>query len=65
MSARLRKFIGVGVLLAFMAVYIAVAATVGDHIPKHWLAQLIYYVVAGTAWSAPLIPLVMWMNRGR
>ncbi len=65
MPARWRKLIGTGVILAFMAAYIGAAAWVGDRLPTHWLAQLAFYVVAGTAWGAPLIPLVIWMNRGR
>jgi len=65
MSARWRKLLGVGVILAFMVFYIGAAAALADHVPQHWLAQLMFYVVAGTAWSGPLIPLVIWMNRGR
>lgn len=65
MSARWRKLIGTGAILAFMGAYIWAAAIIGDLIPKHWLAQLAYYVVAGTAWALPLIPLMKWMNRGR
>ena len=29
------------------------------------LIRLAFYLVAGTGWSLPLIPLVIWMNRGR
>jgi hypothetical protein len=65
MTARWRKLLGTGVILAFMVAYIWAAAVIGEHVPQHWLAQLVYYVVAGTAWGAPLIPLVIWMNRGR
>lgn len=64
-QAKWRKLLGVGVILAFMGVYIGAAAAVGEHVPDFWLAQLVYYIVAGTAWGAPLIPLVIWMNRGR
>ena len=65
MAARWRKLLGSGGILAFMALYIWAAALVGDHLPAHWLAQLLFYVIAGTAWGVPLIPLVIWMNRGR
>ena len=63
MSPRLRKFIGMIAILAFLAVYITVVASLGDEIPKHWLAQLAYYGVAGTLWGVPLFPLIRWMNR--
>jgi hypothetical protein len=65
MTARVRKAIGsIGILL-FLGVYAWLVVTVGDHLPKLWWAQLPYYVVAGTAWGLPVIPLILWMNRGR
>ena len=65
MSARLRKAIGGLGMLAFLAAYIAIAATLGEYVPNLWPAKLAYYLVVGTAWGAPLIPLIAWMNRGR
>ena len=65
MTARWRKLLGTFVILGFMAAYIWLAASIGGHVPKYWLAELVYYVVAGIAWAFPLIPLVIWMNRGR
>jgi hypothetical protein len=63
MPARLRKLIGLVVILAFLVAYVAVAATVGEHVPDHWLARLAYYSLAGTLWGLPLFPLIRWMNR--
>jgi hypothetical protein len=34
-------------------------------VPKHWAAQMVYYVLAGTLWGVPILPLISWMNRGR
>ena len=65
MTARARKAIGSVAILLFLGFYAWLVTTVGDHVPKAWWAQLIYYVVAGTAWGAPIIPLITWMNRGR
>jgi len=65
MSARVRKAIGSAIIVAFMLAYIAVAASIGGRMPDQWLARLAFYLVAGTGWSLPLIPLVIWMNRGR
>ncbi len=31
----------------------------------HWLAQLVFYVVTGIVWIAPLKPLLLWMETGR
>jgi hypothetical protein len=63
MSAHQRKAIGSVLTLAFLGAYIWAAAAIGEVVPKAWWAQLIYYVAAGTAWGAPLIPLIRWMNR--
>ena len=65
MSARVRKAVGSAIIVAFMLVYIGVAASIGGHMPDQWLIRLTFYLVVGTAWSVPLIPLVIWMNRGR
>ncbi len=65
MNARVRKAIGSLAILVFLCVYAFAVSTIGDHIPRTWWVQLIYYVVAGTAWGAPIIPLITWMNRGK
>ena len=64
-TARARKLVGLFALLAFMVGYIAVVASVGEHVPKHWAAQLVYYVIAGVLWGVPILPLFRWMNGGR
>ena len=64
MSIRLRKFIGLIVVIpAFMAAYVFAATLISDHIPDHWAARLVFYAIAGTAWGVPLFPLFKWMNR--
>jgi hypothetical protein len=65
MSARARKAIGSVAIVLFVLLYAAAVVTLGDHVPKVWWAQFVYYVVAGTAWGAPILPLIAWMNRGR
>jgi hypothetical protein len=65
MTARVRKAIGSLGIVLFVGFYAWLAASVGDHLPKLWWAQLPYYVVVGTAWGLPVIPLIIWMNRGR
>ena len=65
MTARVRKAIGSFVIVAFMLAYIGVAASVGGHMPDNYAIRLVFYAVVGTAWSLPLIPVVIWMNRGR
>jgi hypothetical protein len=65
MSARTRKAIGSLGIVLFVGFYAWLVSTVGDHVPRIWWAQLPYYLVAGTAWGLPIIPLIIWMNRGR
>ena len=65
MSARVRKFIGLFGILAFLGAYVWLVATVGEHVPAHWAAQLAYYGLAGVLWGVPILPLISWMNRGR
>lgn len=64
MSARVRKAIGGLLILIFLAFYVLLIITIGDHVPNQWAVKLVYYLVAGTAWGVPIIPLITWMNRG-
>jgi hypothetical protein len=64
-TARTRKLIGLVGIIAFLAAYIWLMATLGGLVPEHWAAQLVFYAIAGTAWGVPILPLISWMNRGR
>jgi hypothetical protein len=66
MNARARKAIGCFALLACLALYAALAASLGAALAPalpNW-AELAYYAVAGVVWILPLKPLFAWMNRG-
>jgi len=65
MGTRTRKAIGSAAILLFLLFYVGLAGWIGDKLPNQWLIKLLFYAVAGTAWGAPLIPLLSWMNRGR
>ncbi len=65
MSARVRKLVGGVGMLAFLLFYMGLAAMIADHLPNQWAVQLAFFLIAGTAWGAPLIPLITWMNRGK
>jgi hypothetical protein len=64
-TARTRKLIGLFALLGFIVAYVVLVATVGEYVPGHWAAQLIYYGGAGVLWGVPVLPLFRWMNGGR
>jgi hypothetical protein len=65
MSAHMRKAVGSLAILAFLLLYTGVALSVGDHVPKAWYVQLVYWAVVGIGWGLPVIPVMSWMNRGR
>jgi len=66
MKIRTRKALGCFILLAYIAIYTVLAASLGvalvPLIPT-W-AQLIFYALAGIVWIFPLKPLFAWINRG-
>ncbi len=66
MDNRSRKAVGCFALLAYLAVYAALAASLGVWLAPFlptW-AELIFYLIAGIVWIFPLKPLFAWMNRG-
>lgn len=65
MHMRARKAVGCLVLLVYLALYAALAASIGvalAPVAPVWL-QLAYYACAGMIWVFPLKPLFGWMNR--
>jgi len=65
MSARVRKFVGGVVMIAFVGVYVLIAVALAQSRPLQEappLAQTLGYIVLGLAWTAPLTPLVKWME---
>jgi hypothetical protein len=59
----LRKAIGAFAILAFMALYIAVAALIGTRLStEHWLIQVTFFPIAGLGWIFPLFPLMRWIH---
>ncbi|MGP0089014.1 MAG: DUF2842 domain-containing protein [Xanthobacteraceae bacterium] len=65
MHIRARKFIGTVALLLLVVIWsllamafaqVALASTSG-------FIATVYYVVAGTGWVLPALPLVTWMSR--
>jgi hypothetical protein len=63
---RMRKLIGVVVMLIFVVVYAMVVQAIAVAIlpASQWLTQAIFYVVGGLAWVVPLLPLIKWMEGG-
>ena len=65
MRQRQRKFVGTVILLLFLTVYSGIAGLVGAGMLPGGskLLQLVFYVVAGLAWTLPAAILIRWMQR--
>lgn len=68
MTRSLRTLIGGFAMLGFVVLYALVAMALADSRPVNALpgiAQACVYVVLGLAWILPMMPLILWMERGR
>lgn len=65
MRQRQRKLAGTVILLVFMIVYALLASLAGVAVlpESSKLLQLVFYVVAGLAWTLPAGVLIRWMQR--
>jgi hypothetical protein len=65
MSPSARKALGSLALIAYLIVFVALAAVLGERVLARapWWAELLYFVVAGVIWALPLKPLFAWMNK--
>lgn len=61
-----RKPAGIFLILALIASWAALVATISDRLTG-WptLAQLPFYVATGIVWILPVKPLLRWMETGR
>ncbi|MDZ7627796.1 MAG: DUF2842 domain-containing protein [Parvularculaceae bacterium] len=62
MSPRIKKLLGSALMLIGLGAYVLGAIALADVVPKYWVAQLLYFAVAGIGWALPAIPLINWMN---
>lgn len=66
MTPSWRKPAGVGLILLLVTLWCVLVATFAATISDwHWIAQALFYLIAGTAWILPLKPLLLWMEVGR
>ncbi len=62
MPERLRKFIGMIILVGFVIVYSLVVITIPiQNIPGAWL--WFFYALAGLAWVPPAGLIIRWMQK--
>jgi len=68
MTPRIRKLVGGLVMLVFVLFYALVAMALADSRPVNQASELVrsgIYIVLGLAWVLPMMPLIVWMERGR
>jgi hypothetical protein len=68
MTPRNRKLAGGFAMLAFVLFYALVAMALADSRPVNEAPELVrtgVYCVLGLIWVLPLMPLIVWMERGR
>jgi Protein of unknown function (DUF2842) len=65
MNPRVKKLIGAILMVAFVIFYALVVMGVAPRIltGASKLVEMAFYVIAGLAWTLPLLPLIRWMER--
>jgi hypothetical protein len=63
MPLRLRKFIGMLLLLALVVIYAMAASTfaVARLAESHWLTHLAFFAFSGLLWVLPAMGIIKWM----
>lgn len=64
MRMRIKKFLGVFILIGFIALYCLLVMRVAvDVLPQaRGILEFLFYAVAGMAWVVPVRYLILWMN---
>lgn len=63
MTPRTKKLLGMAILLPGLLLYFGLVVNFAEMVPDPWWVKLIYFVVTGVAWAAPVIPFIRWMER--
>lgn len=63
---RWRTAIGGFFMITGLIAYIAAVTTIANSLlPDHWLAEILFYPVAGCLWIFPAIWLIGWTKRDK
>jgi len=65
LNIRTRKFIGAIALLVFLTVYtlLAMMVAIALQVNASKIVEVLYYIVAGLAWTIPAGAIIWWMQR--
>ncbi len=62
MKPRVKKLLGLVVLLPAVTIYFFAAAALSEVLPANTLMKTVYFVIAGVVWAFPVKYLIFWMN---
>ena len=67
MPVRLRKFIGMIILIALVVIYALVATAIASSrlAESAWYVHLAFFGLSGVFWVIPAMFVISWMERGR
>ena len=66
MTPSWRKPVGMLGILAFIAGWVVLITSFSDALATlAWPLQMLFYLIAGIVWIAPLKPALQWMETGR
>ena len=65
MPVRLRKLIGMIVLIVLVVIYALIATTVASYrlAESPWWVHLLYFLVTGLLWVLPAMLIIRWMEK--
>ena len=65
MPVRLRKFIGMLLIVALVVVYALVATTIASALlgASPWYIHLLYFFLTGLLWIVPAMFIIRWMEK--
>ncbi|TCD14404.1 DUF2842 domain-containing protein [Oricola cellulosilytica] len=65
MPKRLRKFVGMIVLVALVVLYALIAVTVASYrlAESPWYIHLAFFAFSGVLWVVPAMLVISWMER--
>ena len=65
MPQRLKKFIGMLILLALVVLYALIATTVATYrlADSPWYIHLAFFAFSGLLWVLPAMAVISWMER--
>ena len=65
MPVRLKKFIGMVILIALVVIYALVATAIASHrlAESPWYVHLAFFGLSGVVWVVPAMFVISWMER--